>query len=321
MRQRWATRCSFWLAPFARRSSICSDVRGSRSDGYIIHARSAAGFGRFIQRHVGTDRHLCGARHRAVPDALSADLGAVRLAEDQVRADQQCLGPADKPGPRQLYPGLADGRDGNAHRQQRHRHVAVAGDPDPGGDALQLRAGAAQIPRPQHCHRPRRRLDAGAAAGVGNPALHGGARPRHINSTVGISFIYAASIMPLSIFIMRSFFMSLPFDLEDAARVDGAGRVAILVRIMLPLARPGMALIIIFGFIEVWNDFFLAFLLLRQPEVQTIPLGLVNFFQQYDSMWNLYFAALMITTLPVILLFVLMQRQFIAGLTAGAVKA
>ncbi|MCX5580547.1 carbohydrate ABC transporter permease [Kaistia terrae] len=120
---------------------------------------------------------------------------------------------------------------------------------------------------------------------------------------------------------MRSFFMSLPFDLEDAARVDGAGRVAILVRIMLPLARPGMALIIIFGFIEVWNDFFLAFLLLRQPEVQTIPLGLVNFFQQYDSMWNLYFAALMITTLPVILLFVLMQRQFIAGLTAGAVKA
>jgi len=142
-----------------------------------------------------------------------------------------------------------------------------------------------------------------------------------INSTVGISFIYAASIMPLSIFIMRSFFMSLPFDLEDAARVDGAGRVTILLRIMLPLARPGMALIIIFGFIEVWNDFFLAFLLLRQPEVQTIPLGLVNFFQQYDSLWNLYFAALMITTLPVIALFVLMQRQFIAGLTAGAVKA
>jgi len=142
-----------------------------------------------------------------------------------------------------------------------------------------------------------------------------------INSTIGICFIYAASIMPLSIFIMRSFFMSLPFDLEDAARVDGAGRVTILFRIMLPLARPGMALIIIFGFIEVWNDFFLAFLLLRQPDVQTIPLGLVNFFQQYDSLWNLYFAALMITTLPVIALFVLMQRQFIAGLTAGAVKA
>lgn len=142
-----------------------------------------------------------------------------------------------------------------------------------------------------------------------------------INSLVGISFIYAASVMPLSIFIMRSFFKSLPDELEDAALVDGAGRITLLVKIMLPLARPGMALIIIFGFIEVWNDFFLAFLLLRQPAVQTIPLGLVNFFQQYDSLWNLYFAALMITTLPVIIIFLLMQRQFIAGLTAGAVKA
>ena len=81
-----------------------------------------------------------------------------------------------------------------------------------------------------------------------------------------------------------------------------------------------VALVLIFGFIEIWNDFFLAFLLLRKPELQTIPLGLVSFFQQYDSLWNLYFAALMITTLPVIIVFLLMQRQFIAGLTAGAVK-
>jgi raffinose/stachyose/melibiose transport system permease protein len=84
--------------------------------------------------------------------------------------------------------------------------------------------------------------------------------------------------------------------------------------------RPGIALVLIFQFIEIWNEFFLAFLLLRQPAVQTIPLGLVNFFQQYDSLWNQYFAALTITTLPVIIVFVAMQRQFIAGLTAGAVK-
>jgi raffinose/stachyose/melibiose transport system permease protein len=89
---------------------------------------------------------------------------------------------------------------------------------------------------------------------------------------------------------------------------------------MLPLVRPGVALVLILQFIEVWNEFFLAFMLLRQPDVQTIPLGLVNFFQQYDSLWTLYFAALVITTAPVILVFVLMQRQFIAGLTAGAVK-
>ncbi len=141
-----------------------------------------------------------------------------------------------------------------------------------------------------------------------------------INNRLGIAIIYAATSLPLSVFILRSFFMTLPADLEDAARVDGASRFKILIHIMLPLVRPGVALVLIFGFIEIWNDFFLAFLLLRKPELQTIPLGLVSFFQQYDSLWNLYFAALMITTLPVIVVFLLMQRQFIAGLTAGAVK-
>lgn len=146
------------------------------------------------------------------------------------------------------------------------------------------------------------------------------AKLKMINSLFGISIIYAATSLPLSVFILRSFFLTLPSELEDAARVDGASRLDILIKVMLPLARPGMALVTIFAFIEIWNDFFLAFLLLRQPAVQTIPLGLVAFFQQYDSLWNLYFAALMMTTLPVILIFVLMQRQFIAGITAGATK-
>ncbi|MBO9101159.1 carbohydrate ABC transporter permease [Rhizobium sp. VS19-DR104.2] len=142
-----------------------------------------------------------------------------------------------------------------------------------------------------------------------------------INSRLGVALIHAAANLPLSIFILRSFFLSLPIELEDAGRMDGANRLQILWLIMLPLVRPGLALVIIFGFIEIWNDFFLSFLLLREPAVQTIPLGLVAFFQQYGSMWNLYFAALTITTLPVIAVFVLMQRQFIAGLTAGAVKS
>ncbi|WP_137932693.1 carbohydrate ABC transporter permease [Mesorhizobium comanense] len=141
-----------------------------------------------------------------------------------------------------------------------------------------------------------------------------------INNRLGIAFVYAATSLPLSVFILRSFFVTLPADLEDAARIDGASRLEILIHIMLPLVRPGVALILIFGFIEIWNDFFLAFLLLRDPSVQTIPLGLVSFFQQYDSLWTLYFAALTITTLPVIVVFLAMQRQFIAGLTAGAVK-
>lgn len=141
-----------------------------------------------------------------------------------------------------------------------------------------------------------------------------------LNSRLGLALIYAASGLPLSVFILRGFLLSIPLELEDAARVDGASRWQVLTKIMLPLARPGLGLVVILQFIEIWNDFFLAFLLLRDPALQTIPLGLVNFFQRYESQWHLYFAALIITTLPVIVVFVLMQRQFIAGLTAGAVK-
>lgn len=141
-----------------------------------------------------------------------------------------------------------------------------------------------------------------------------------LNSRVGIAIVYAATGLPLSIFLLRSFFLTIPEELADSARMDGLGVFGTLTRIMLPLVRPGIGLVIIFQFIEVWNEFFLGLLLLRSPEVQTIPLGLVKFFQQYDSLWTQYFAALVITIGPVILVFLLMQRQFIAGLTAGAVK-
>lgn len=141
-----------------------------------------------------------------------------------------------------------------------------------------------------------------------------------LNSRVGVSIIYAATGLPLSIFLLRSFFLTVPEELAESARMDGLGTFGTLWRIMIPLVRPGVGLVVIFQFIEVWNEFFLGLLLLRDPAVQTIPLGLVKFFQQYDSLWTQYFAALVITIGPVLLVFLLMQKQFIAGLTAGAVK-
>lgn len=147
------------------------------------------------------------------------------------------------------------------------------------------------------------------------------ARDLHLlNNRFGVALVYAASGLPLSIFILRSFFMTLPKELEDAARVDGAGLFTVFTRIMLPLARPGIALVLLFQFVEIWNEFFLASMMLREPSVQTIPLGLVGFFQQYDSQWPLYFASLVTTILPVIVVFVFVQKQFIGGLTAGAVR-
>ena len=141
-----------------------------------------------------------------------------------------------------------------------------------------------------------------------------------LSSRMGLILIYAASGIAFSIFILRGFFLSIPREIEDAALIDGANRLQIFLRIVLPLSGPGIAVVAIFEGMQFWNDFFLAFLLVRDPELHTIPLGLVNFFFRYKSEWTLYFAALTMVTLPVILLFILMQRQFIEGLSAGAVK-
>lgn len=141
-----------------------------------------------------------------------------------------------------------------------------------------------------------------------------------LNSRLGLILVYAATGAAFSIFVLRAFFLSIPKELEDAALVDGANRFQVFLQIILPLARPGLATIAIFQGMEIWNEFFLAFIFIRDPARQTIPLGLVEFFSRYQSEWTLYFAALTTITLPVIVLYVAMQRQFIAGLTAGALK-
>jgi raffinose/stachyose/melibiose transport system permease protein len=141
-----------------------------------------------------------------------------------------------------------------------------------------------------------------------------------LNSRLGLVLIYAATGTAFSIFVLRAFFLSIPAELEDAALCDGANRWQAFLHIVLPLARPGLATVAIFQGMEIWNEFFLAFIFVRDPARQTIPLGLVEFFFRYQSEWTLYFAALTTITLPVIILYVAMQRQFIQGLTAGAVK-
>lgn len=142
-----------------------------------------------------------------------------------------------------------------------------------------------------------------------------------LNSRFGLVMVYAGTSMAFSIFLLRGFFMSIPQELEDAALVDGANRLRVFVYIVLPLARPGLATVAIFQGMFIWNEFFLAFIFIRQTELQTIPLGLVNFFNRYQADWTLYFAALTTVTIPVIALYVAMQRWFIEGLTAGAVKS
>lgn len=132
--------------------------------------------------------------------------------------------------------------------------------------------------------------------------------------------VYVAGGMPFAIFLMVTFFRRIPRELEDAARVDGASAFGIYARIMVPLLRPVLATVGLFEFLHVWNDFFFPLIFIRSESNRTIPLGISVFFGEYSNDWGLLFAALSISLVPVIVLFLFMSKQFIAGLTAGAVK-
>jgi raffinose/stachyose/melibiose transport system permease protein len=131
---------------------------------------------------------------------------------------------------------------------------------------------------------------------------------------------YTSGSLPLSIFLLRAFFQSIPQELTDAARVDGASQLSAFVRIILPISKPGLGTVTILTFIGSWNEFFLALIFIRNPNLMTLPLGLQTFFYQYRTEWNYLFAALSMSIVPIVVVYLLMQRQFIAGLAAGAVR-
>jgi len=138
-----------------------------------------------------------------------------------------------------------------------------------------------------------------------------------IDSHLGLILVYAASGVPFSVFVLTAFFRQLPAELEEAARIDGAGEYQIFARVMLPLVRPAVATVVVFQFVPLWNDFFFPLVLLRSPDKATLPVGLTTFFGQFQTDWATLFAGLVIATIPLVVLFIAATRQIIAGLTAG----
>jgi raffinose/stachyose/melibiose transport system permease protein len=139
-------------------------------------------------------------------------------------------------------------------------------------------------------------------------------------SLMSLVFAYAALTIPMSILFLTSFFGALPVGVEEAARVDGAGTLAVLLFVVLPLARPGIAAVAILTGVWVWNDFLVALILATRPGIQTLPVGIMSFFGVYSTEWTLAFASVCIAAAPLLLAYLALTRQFIAGLTAGAVK-
>ena len=140
------------------------------------------------------------------------------------------------------------------------------------------------------------------------------------NSRLGLILFYAAQATAFGIFLMRSFFISLPKSLEEAAMMDGCTPFGSFVRIILPLALPGIMTQVIYSGLTVWNEYMIASLFVRSTELQTLPLGMRVFVGQYSTDYPSLFAALVCATIPMLLIYIIGQKSFIAGMTAGAVK-
>jgi len=141
-----------------------------------------------------------------------------------------------------------------------------------------------------------------------------------LDTPFSLIFTYAASGMPMAVFLLSVFFRNLPRELEDAARIDGCNELQIFYRIMLPLVRPGLATVVIVNVVPWWNDFFFPLLFIQTDTWKTIPLGMQIFFGQHLVNWSLVFSGMVLASLPLLIIYLIMSRQFIAGLTAGAVK-
>lgn len=141
-----------------------------------------------------------------------------------------------------------------------------------------------------------------------------------VDTQAGLTLAYISGGLAFAVFLMRAFFKTLPTELIDAGRVDGASEFGIFWRIMLPLARPGIATILIFQFMGTWNEFIYAATFVHTPELRTLQPTIFSMVGRYSTNWPALTAALTISVLPIIIVYVFMQRQFVAGLTAGAVK-
>lgn len=140
-----------------------------------------------------------------------------------------------------------------------------------------------------------------------------------VNTRLGYILIQINGGLALGIFLLKTFFEKMPRDLEDAARIDGCGRFAIYWRVALPLAKPAIAVVVIFNSLTVWNEYLLAMLLLTNRSLMPLQRGLMVFQGAHVTQYPLLMAGITITVIPIILMYLFMQKYIIAGITAGAV--
>ena len=141
-----------------------------------------------------------------------------------------------------------------------------------------------------------------------------------LDSRLGLILVYVAAGLPSGVFIMTGFLRSLPGELEESARIEGASEARIMAQIMLPLARPALVIVAIQNAVPIWNDFFFPLVFVTSDARKTLPQGLTVFMGEYSTDWGVLFAGLMLAALPITLAYIALSKQFIAGMTQGALK-
>lgn len=141
-----------------------------------------------------------------------------------------------------------------------------------------------------------------------------------LNTRISLIVSYVAFCLPFCMWMLRSFFLSIPKSLEEAAMVDGASRGQALMKIVMPLAMPGLISCGIFTFVLVWNEYTLALLFIRSESLKTLPLGMVAFMGRIASQWGYLLPAIILMVAPLLAVFMFIQRALVRGFLAGATK-
>jgi len=141
-----------------------------------------------------------------------------------------------------------------------------------------------------------------------------------INTFFGLIIMYSATALPFCIWLMKGYYDTIPFSLEESASIDGASKILVFWRIVLPLASPALVISALFSFMAAWNEYIVAAQVLWYENMFTIPLGLKSFQGNMTTEWGMYAAAALIISIPVIILFVTLSKWLVSGLTLGSVK-
>jgi arabinogalactan oligomer/maltooligosaccharide transport system permease protein len=141
-----------------------------------------------------------------------------------------------------------------------------------------------------------------------------------INTYLGVIVIYAATALPFTIWTMKGYYDTIPYSLEEAARIDGCNQFQAFYRVILPLAAPALVITALFSFMTAWAEYLVAAQILQDSQLWTLPLGLKSFESNMSTEWGLYGASSILVTIPVVFLFLALSKYLVSGLTLGSVK-